>query len=58
MEDLKKKTQDLSTSLQKIGQAMYGQPNQGQPGQDPNNQNPGGNPTDNKDGPIEGEVVN
>jgi molecular chaperone DnaK len=59
VEDLKKKTQDLSTSLQKIGQSMYGQPNQPGATAGPNpgtdgSQNPGGtNPGE----PVEGEVV-
>lgn len=61
MEDLKAKTQDLSLSLQKIGQAMYGQqgPQAGQPGSNPNSgpqNSDGGNNGNN--GPVEGEVVN
>jgi len=63
VEDLKKKTQDLSSAMQKIGQNMYGQqPEQGQTGPGdtgpnstgPNPDNPSG--TDNT-GPVEGEVV-
>ncbi len=56
-EDLKKKTQELSDAMIKIGQNMYGQQEQGQPGQ-PGNENPSG-PNDNKTdtGPVEGEVV-
>ena len=63
-EELKQKTQALSDTLQKIGQAMYGQQPQGGP-QEPNPQggNPnagnGGNGSDNtnNNGPVEGEIV-
>ncbi len=66
-EDLKKKTEDLSQTLQKIGQAMYGQ---GQPGAGTNSDGgsqsgpqgnggaggPAGGPNDGSS-PVEGEVV-
>jgi len=69
-QELKDKTQDLSNTMQKIGQHMYGQQGgqAGQPGQegqqpDPNPSNntepqepQSGNPKD--QGPVEGEVVN
>lgn len=66
VEDLKNKTQELSLSLQKIGQAMYGQ--NGQPGATGPQGNPAGSgpqqsgPSDgdtqnNSNGPVEGEVV-
>lgn len=70
VDELKKKTQELSESMQKIGQNMYGQ--QGQPnsgdGQGPNpGDNQGPNPGDQsgpndpgktgQNGPVEGEVV-
>ncbi len=64
VDDLRKKTQDLSTAMQKIGQSMYGQqPGQGQSGPggntgpngtEPNTGNPDGS---NDTGPVEGEVV-
>ena len=56
--ELDQKTQELSTSMQKIGQYMYSQPEGGQPetnpengGDDPNNGGP------EPDQPVEGEVV-
>jgi len=52
VEELKTKTEELSTSLQKIGQNMYGQ--QGQSSQDPNT---GPQNTEPTDGPIDGEIV-
>jgi molecular chaperone DnaK len=55
-EDLKRKTQELSDIMQKIGQSMYGQQGaEGTPGT--NGQNPNGNPGNNNNGPVEGEVV-
>lgn len=61
-EELKNKTKDLSDTLQKIGQSMYGQP--GQPGENPSdgqgNGQPGsqdGGPKADPNGPVEGEVV-
>lgn len=64
VEELKQKTQVLSDTLMKIGQAMYGQQGpQGQPGntgpssgQNNNGTNNNGGPT-NTNGPVEGEVV-
>jgi molecular chaperone DnaK len=69
-EELKQKTEDLSQTLQKIGQAMYKEPGQGpQAGstnepsaedqtESPNNGNDGnGNGSNGQDGPVEGEVV-
>ncbi|MFA6981507.1 MAG: molecular chaperone DnaK, partial [Patescibacteria group bacterium] len=61
-EELSQKTQDLSLSLQKIGQAMYGSQGPQQPGQPGGDQGgtPGGTdggPTPSSDGPVEGEVV-
>ncbi|MBU1151449.1 molecular chaperone DnaK [Patescibacteria group bacterium] len=63
VEELKKKTQELSESMQKIGQSMYGQ--QGQPNANPDNQGPNpenqNGPNDqtktDPSGPVEGEVV-
>ncbi|HOA18561.1 MAG TPA: molecular chaperone DnaK [bacterium] len=60
MEDLKKKTQELSDTLQKIGQSMYGQENNNQNNgpEDKNGQGGQGNPDNkNPDEPVEGEVV-
>lgn len=55
-EELKRKTQDLSTAMQKIGQYMYGS-QQGQQGGKPSDEK-GKNKTDQPDGePVEGEVV-
>jgi len=61
IEELKKKTEELSQSMQKIGQSMYGQPGQAGPNPNPNDQsgpnnsgNPGGT---NQNGPVEGEIV-
>ena len=60
-EELKSKTEELSTSLQKIGQHLYGQEQQGQPNPETGEQGPQSGPTDeqdpNSDGPVEGEVV-
>ncbi len=59
VEDLKTKTQALSEALQKIGQHLYGQNQQGQPGAEgpqPGDSPNGGQPSD-QDGPVEGEVV-
>lgn len=66
-EELKNKTQELSTSLQKIGQHMYGQSQPGaqQPGQggsagNPGQQGPQPNGSGNNQGgdaPVEGEIV-
>jgi molecular chaperone DnaK len=66
-EELKNKTQDLSQSLQKIGQHMYQQPGQEEPGQgpqtDPNRpqEGPQSGGSDQgpsqQDDPVEGEVV-
>jgi molecular chaperone DnaK len=62
VDELKKKTQELSESMQKIGQNMYGQQGQPNPGdsQGPNTGNQGG-PDDTgktgQSGPVEGEVV-
>jgi len=61
-EELKSKTQELSTSLQKIGQHLYGQQGQqGQPNPEQGEQGPQPGPNDgqehNNDGPVEGEVV-
>lgn len=63
--DLKAKTQELSLSMQKIGQAMYGQGQSGAgaqgpqgpqgPAGGPDGQGPTSGPT--SDGPVEGEVV-
>lgn len=63
-EDLEAKTKDLSDSLQKVGQAMYQQPGQGQPGQQASGD--GEQKTEekteekksDKEEPVEGEVVN
>ena len=68
VEDLKKKTQDLSDTLQKIGQSMYGQTgqagptpgnNQGPSGGQDGSSNPGSNgqPGTDQNGPVEGEIV-
>ncbi len=67
LEDLKQKTQALSDALMKIGQAMYGQQNQGQPGPNqPNGPQDQSGPQGNGQGPqnqtgpqepVEGEVV-
>lgn len=61
-EELKSKTQELSTSLQKIGQHLYGQQGQqGQPNPEQGGQGPHSGPTDGQnpsgDGPVEGEIV-
>jgi len=61
-EELKNKTQELSTSLQKIGQHLYGQQGQqGQPNPEQGGQGPQSGPADgqepNNEGPVEGEVV-
>lgn len=57
-EELKQKSQELSDSMQKIGEHMYGKDG-AQPNTDPNQQGPQ-NPNSNQDGngPVEGEVVN
>lgn len=60
-EELKNKTQELSTSLQKIGQHLYGQgqpgqPGSGEPGAGPQ-EKPGGEEPQGGEGPVEGEVV-
>ncbi len=64
-EDIKSKTQELSDSLQKIGQSMYGSQNQGQQAGS-QEQAPGGEKKEEKekkdgdkksDEPVEGEVV-
>ena len=62
--ELDQKTQELSTSMQKIGQYMYSQPEGGQPGTNPENSggdsNNQGNPNNGgpePDQPVEGEVV-
>jgi len=63
-EDLKQRTQELSLSLQKIGQAMYGPPSgeagqQGQPQTGPNDgagPQSGGEPSGEPKKPDEGEV--
>lgn len=47
-EDLEKKTQELSTSLQKIGEHLY---------QQPENENETDKGNDNDEDPVEGEVV-
>ena len=66
LEELKKKTEELSLSLQKIGQAMYGASGSAQNGpqsgpQDSPSDNPGGSeggPTPPPGGDIkEGEIV-
>jgi molecular chaperone DnaK len=67
-EDIEAKTKDLSDSLQKVGQAMYASQSQQQPGQGQtagNNQSTADGQTktddkksDDKDEPVEGEVVN
>ncbi len=59
-EELTQKTQDLSASMQKIGQAMYG--NQGGPQAGPEGPQGGADggsdgANGNDDGPVEGEVV-
>ncbi len=65
-EDIKTKTEDLSTSLQQVGQAMYQQAGpQGGPGSEqPGGEQPGGEQPQpdqpeepKKEGPVEGEVV-
>jgi molecular chaperone DnaK len=59
-EELKKKTQELSQSMQKIGQNMYGQPGQGgssAQGPNPGNQSPGNQGGSDQNGPVEGEIV-
>src|SRR3989304_2625199 len=61
-EELKNKTQELSTSLQKIGQHLYGQQGQqGQPNPHQGGQGPQSGPADgqepNNEGPVEGEGV-
>src|SRR3990172_1233812 len=58
-EELKNKTQELSTSLQKIGQHLYGQQGQqGQPNPEQGGQGPQSGPADgqepNNEGPVEG----
>ncbi len=65
VESLKQKTQELSGTLQKIGEHMYKQEGQGDAGSSDdknggdnpggNNQNKGGD--DKKDEPVEGEIV-
>jgi molecular chaperone DnaK len=64
IEELKKKTQELSQSMQKIGQNMYGRPEQGgsnAQSPDPSNQrgpdNSEGQGGPNQNGPVEGEIV-
>jgi len=69
-EDLTAKTKDLSDSLQKVGQAMYQQPGQGQPGaqgakEEAASAQGSGEPKEekkedkkNSEEPVEGEVVN
>ncbi|MFH1899605.1 MAG: molecular chaperone DnaK [Patescibacteria group bacterium] len=52
-EELKKKTEELSTSMQKIGQYMYKQ-NETKPGEEKKNDK---SKEDKKDEPVEGEVV-
>jgi len=58
-DELKNKTQELSSSLQKIGQHLYGQ--QGQTGNGGSQTGPQGNPGNDQpqggEGPVEGEVV-
>jgi molecular chaperone DnaK len=57
-EDLKQKSQDLSVSLQKIGQHMYGQNDQGQkPGDNSGPKNADNGPDQPNTGPVEGEVI-
>jgi molecular chaperone DnaK len=61
-EELKQKTEDLSTTLQKIGQQMYGQQGAGAGPEGNPNGNQGGpqnGPKDspNEQGPVEGEVI-
>jgi molecular chaperone DnaK len=66
-EELKNKTQDLSVSLQKIGQHMYQQPGQEGPGtegeadsqngQAGSEEGPKGDKPPEDNGPVEGEVV-
>lgn len=57
-EVLKQKTLDLSNTLQKIGQYMYGQQQGGQSGaQQGQNPNPNDGPKPGADEPVEGEVV-
>jgi len=62
-DELNKKTQELSASLQKIGQYLYGQGQQtGQQGTGPEtgSQGPQGTPGEQpqgNNGPVEGEIV-
>ena len=58
-EELKTKTQELSLTLQKLGQNMYGQNAQDAGNTGPTGgQNPNPNQGPNETGPVEGEVVN
>jgi molecular chaperone DnaK len=62
-EELKQKTQELSDSMQKIGQYMYGQDGEGAPGVDgepdtnPGDGNDGQNGNKDDTGPVEGEII-
>ena len=56
-EELKTKTQDLSMSLQKIGQHMYGQDGNAQGGDASGGGNSSGDDNPKNDEPVEGEVV-
>lgn len=53
VEDIKKKSEELGTAMQKIGTHMYQQQNQGAQGA----QEPGKENSENTDEPVEGEVV-
>jgi len=61
-EDIEAKTRDLSDSLQKVGQAMYQQPGQGQQAGGEQSAGDGQAKTEekktDKEEPVEGEVVN
>jgi molecular chaperone DnaK len=61
-EDIETKTKDLSDSLQKVGQAMYQQPEpegaKTEPARNASHSDAGGEKKSDKEEPVEGEVVN
>ena len=54
MEEIKKKTKDLSTTLQKIGQYMYKTDEKPQNNEEQEDKKEG---EENKEDPVEGEIV-
>ena len=57
IDSLKQKTQDLSSTLQKIGEHLYKQEDQGKPQEEGNGDNKKDGDEGNKDEPVEGENV-